>query len=226
VDFEFVRLAVEAQGLVTRGGFHPEPADDVPAMSGNRPVGTLVLVGVVGEGVWRAFQSAPESKLDSNPLDSWSRRVIEDLARPLDASALFPFGGPPFLPFIRWAQRAETVYPSLMGPLIHPDYGLWHAYRGALAFEKPMDLPARDERPCPCDTCADRPCLSTCPVNAFGNDGYDVPSCTHHIASDDGVDCLTGGCLARRACPVGKDYHYADEQMGFHMRAFLRAHRG
>jgi hypothetical protein len=63
-------------------------------------------------------------------------------------------------------------------------------------------------------------------VNAFGNDGYDVPSCTHHIASDDGVDCLTGGCLARRACPVGKDYHYADEQMGFHMRAFLRAHRG
>jgi hypothetical protein len=32
------------------------------------------------------------------------------------------------------------------------------------------------------------------------------------------------GCLARRACPVGQEYRYSDQQIGFHMRAFRRAH--
>ena len=44
--------------------------------------------------------------------------------------ALFPFSCPPFLPFLRWAERAEVVFPSPSGPLIHPVYGLWHTYRG------------------------------------------------------------------------------------------------
>ncbi len=195
-------------------------------MADGRAVGTLVLVGVVGRSCWDAFQAAEEARQSSDPLDRWSRRVVTELASELGTDALFPFGGPPFLPFIRWAQRAEAVHPSPIGPLIHPDYGLWHAYRGALAFAQSIDLPPADERPRPCDTCADKPCLTTCPVGAFSQDGYNVPACIDHIASDRGADCLGGGCLARRACPVGVAYQYVPEQMGFHMRAFLAANRG
>ena len=225
MDYARVCRAVEASGLVPRGGFHPRAADGVPAMADGRDVGTLILVGVAGRSCWDVFQAAQESRHPPNPLDRWSRRVVGELALELAADALFPFGGPPFLPFIRWAQRAEDVYPSPIGPLIHPEYGLWHAYRGALAFARAMDLPAMDRRPCPCDSCADKPCLTTCPVDAFSAHGYDVPACIDHLDGRRGGDCLGGGCLARRACPVGVASQYTPEQMGFHMRAFVAGNR-
>jgi hypothetical protein len=198
-------------------------------MADGRSVGTLVLVGVVGGSCWQTFRAAAEFRQAPDPLDRWSRRVVTGLATALGAEALFPFGGPPFLPFIRWAQRAEAVYPSPIGPLIHPQYGLWHAYRGALAFAGSLELPPRDARPRPCDTCVDKPCLNTCPVGAFSGTGYDVPVCIAHIGAEQGGECASAGCLARRACPVGVTYQYAAEQMRFHMGAFLaanqRAHR-
>ena len=63
------------------------------------------------------------------------------LAPGFGATALFPFGGPPWLPFQRWAMKADCVTASPLGILIHPDFGLWHAYRGALAFAEQLDLP-------------------------------------------------------------------------------------
>lgn len=225
VDHASICRAVEAGGLRPRGAFHPGHADGVPAMADGRQAGTVVLVGVVGGSCWDAFQAAEESRQSPAPLDRWSRRVVTGLAAELGAEALFPFGGPPFLPFMRWARRAEAVHPSPIGPLIHPDYGLWHAYRGALAFAECLDLPPADQRPSPCDSCADKPCLTTCPVAAFSQTGYDVPACVGHMAGDRGGDCLGGGCLARRACPVGVTFQYVPVQMGFHMRAFLAANR-
>lgn len=226
MDYARVCRAIEARSLKPRGAFHPLPADGVPAMSDGRDAATLVLAGVVGGSCWQAFQAAEESRRGPDPLDRWSRRVVGELARELGAEALFPFGGAPFLPFIRWAQRAENVFPSPIGPLIHPDYGLWHAYRGALVFAQTFDLPAMDERPRPCDSCADKPCLTACPVGAFSWHGYDVAACVAHVADARGESCLGGGCLARRACPVGAAYRYGPAQMGFHMRAFVAANRG
>ena len=149
-----------------------------------------------------ASDGAPDS------LDRWSRRVVSRLAEHLGGAAHFPFGGPPWLPFIRWAQRGGPVYPSPIGPLVHPDDGLWHAYRGAIAFRERLELPPRDERGSPCESCADRPCLSSCPVGAFSAVGYDVDGCVAHIGSPAGAQCLRGGCLARHACPAGPDAAY------------------
>lgn len=224
-DYASITRAVEARSLAPRGAFHPSPQDGVPAMADGRRVGTLVLVGVVGRSTWDAFRRAEESRQTCDPLDRWSRRVVDELAGALGAESHFPFGGPPFLPFTRWARRAEAVHPSPIGPLIHPDHGLWHAYRGALAFADAMPLPPADTRPSPCETCAHKPCLSACPVDAFSARGYDVPACTGHIADAAGSACLGGGCLARRACPVGVDCQYAPAQMRFHMSAFLAANR-
>lgn len=189
------------------------------------PCATLVLVGNAGPEMWRRFSCSPENTLSVDPLNSFSRRVVGGLAEKFGATALFPFTGPPFLPFLRWAQKAEPVWPSPIGPLIHSEYGLWHAYRGALAFAARMELPSRPRAERPCDTCADRPCLSTCPVGAFGESGYDVPRCVAHVDSSAGAECLTGGCLARRACPVGRKYAYSAQQAEFHTRAFVEANR-
>jgi hypothetical protein len=218
----YARLAdaLAPYGLLARGGFHPEP-DEAPAGAA-----TVVLLGNAGPALWRVFPDSPEARDGApDPLDRWSRRVVETLAADFGARAILPFDGPPYVPFQRWARRAEPVAPSPLGILIHPDYGLWHAYRGALAFPQALDLPPATPRPRPCDTCSDRPCLTTCPVDAFTPDGYDVPACAGHLRRAEGADCVTGGCLARRACPVGADWTYVPEQAGFHMRAFLRARR-
>jgi len=68
-----------------------------------------------------------------------------------------------------------------------------------------------------------KPCLSACPVDAFSGTSYDVAACAAHIGSTAGEDCMAGGCLARRACPVGQAFAYGPAQAQFHMRAFLAA---
>jgi ferredoxin len=217
---------VSATGLGLRGGFHTEAADAVPACVDGRPTQTLVLVGNVGGSMWDAFAASPELADGApNALDRWTRRVLDGIAGGLGAMPLYPFGGPPYLPFQRWAMRAEPVAPSPLGILIHPDYGLWHAYRGALAFAEPLDLPPHDARPSPCAGCREKPCLTACPVGAFGPQRYDVPACVGHIAGAAGAACMAGSCLARRACPVGRAFTYGPAQAGYHMQAFLRSNR-
>ncbi len=229
MELATIEAALAREGLVACGGFHPEPGDGVPELGNGGPARTLVMVGNRGPDMWRAFAAGPEFGAECNPgpdpLNRWSGRVIGDLAEAWGAQALFPFGGPPHLPFVAWAKCAEPVAESPLGILIHPDYGLWHAYRGALAFAEVIALPPRTGRPRPCDTCADKPCLSACPVGAFSPAGYDVGACAGHISAPAGADCMAESCRARRACPVGRDYLYGPEQAAFHMIHFLEARR-
>ncbi|TQV77728.1 hypothetical protein [Denitrobaculum tricleocarpae] len=235
MELEAVRHAVAASGLSLRGGFHPSAEDGVPLLKTGAPARTLLLLGNVDDGMWQAFRASPEgrdggsshahplSDPDLGPLDRWSRRVITGLAEDLGAEPVFPFGGPPYFPFQAWARKSEPVWPSPLGLLVQRDYGLWHAYRGALCFAARIALPPRDDGVSPCLSCSGQPCLSACPVSAFSGQGYDVAACAAHIAGPEGRDCMELGCRARRACPVGSDVRYQPEQAAFHMRAFLSA---
>jgi len=221
-SLDAVDAAIEAAGLAPRGAFALDAAEAAGALAGVR---TIVLVGVVGGRGWDAFAASPEARdgLD-DPLDRFSRRAIGGLAAALGAVALYPFGDPPHWPFQRWALRAEPVHPSPVGLLIHPTYGLWHSFRGALGFSGAMDLPKVGSRPSPCLACIEKPCLGACPAGAFAAAGYDVPACLRHLGAPAGTDCMERGCLARRACPVGADHAQGPAQASFAMRAFLRAH--
>lgn len=220
------RLTEDTAGLAWRGAFHPAPADGVPVLPDGAPAGTLVLLGFAGGVGWPAFAGSSEAR-DGGPdrLDRWSRRVIDALAARWGGMALYPFGGPPWLPFQRWAQRAEPVFASPLGILIHPAWGLWHSYRGAVALRERLELPKRDASVSPCESCIGRPCLSACPVAAFSANGYDVATCATHIAAPQGNDCLAAGCAARRACPVGGEQVYGAAEAGFYMANFLASRR-
>ena len=207
-------------GLLVRGGFSVSHQDGAP-----EGVLTIVLVGNAGRSMWDAM--GDQLRAEADPMNRWTERTLDPIASEFGAAAVYPFGEPPYFPFQRWAQKAEDVYPSPLGILIHPDYGLWHAYRAAFCFQTAIDLPDRENRPSPCDTCEEKPCLSTCPVGAFTvGGGYNVPACAGHLRSGLGRDCMTLGCRARRACPVGQDFTYADGQAAFHMNAFLAARDG
>ena len=222
MKIETVLSAVERVRLVPRGALLLADEERGGALA---EVRTIVLVGVAGRSGWDAFAESEEFCDGArDPLDRWSRRIIDGLAHELGAVALYPFGGPPYLPFQQWAQRAEPVHPSPIGVLIHPRYGLWHSYRGALAFAATFDVSPLEAAPSPCNSCAEKFCLSACPVGAFSACGYDVPACVGHLRSPEGAECVAGGCLARRACPIGAGYAHGPEQAAFAMQAFLRAH--
>ena len=221
MQLDDIERSLQDAGLTPRGAFRPAAGDGVPPLAADTPARTVVLAGNAGQQMWRAFDAARAER--PMTLDEWSARVLNELAARLGARAVFPFARP-YLPFQRWAMCAEACYTSPLGLLIHADYGLWHGYRGALLFPMAIDLPAPDHRASPCASCADRPCLKACPPGAFDGKAYDVPACARHLSGVPEPACMDIGCLARHACPIGRDYRYAPAQARFHMRAFLRNH--
>lgn len=205
-----ILVAIRRASFTPLGWFEPNAGD------GLAPAKFVILVGNAGPDMFRRF--ARQGGL----LDDWTRRTVAALAVDLDAKAVFPFDTPP-LPFLTWARRGGAGHVSPLGLNIHPTYGLWHAYRAALLFSVAFDMPPPSPGAHPCESCAGKPCLSACPVGAFGGKTYDVKTCAAHIAARQGADCMSGGCLARRACPVGQGFSYAPQQAQFHMRAFLAA---
>ena len=217
-EYGDIARAIASTGMVARGGFVVEP-DDLLSMPDGRAVRTVVVVGNVGGAMWPGFRHG--ERVGPDPLDNWTRATLRPIARSFGAAFVHP-SDRPFQPFQRWAQRADGVWPSPIGLLIHPEYGLWHAYRGAFLFvDQVTGLPEVDSAVSPCVTCADRPCLRTCPVDAFGPAGYDAAACASHVRSGGEPDCLHDGCAARRSCPVGVELVYGADQMEFHMRAFV-----
>ena len=206
-----VAARVAGDGLAVRGAFHPAPEDLAP-----EGAGTVVLLGP-GEGFWEVFTAAPEYGDGlADPLDRWSARVIGAHARALGAGALFPFGGPPWHPFIAWARRGGQVWEAPVGLLVHEAAGLFVSFRGALALPRRLPLPAPGRSPCP--ACA-APCRAVCPAEALTPGGYDVPRCRAWLDTAPGRDCLARGCAVRRACPVGAGLRLP-AQSAFHMAAF------
>lgn len=220
ITYAAVAAAVEATGMIARGGFVTDPTGSgVPVRGDGRTTRTVVMIGNVGGAMWSRFRR--EQTAGPNPLDRWTRAALRPVAERFGADYVHP-SDEPFQPFQRWAQRADDVWQSPIGLMIHPEYGLWHAYRGALLFaDEVVGLPLVGGRSRPCDTCVEMACLSTCPVGAFTPDGYDADACAGHVRSGTEPTCLTDGCAARCACPVGTQYRYEPDQMRFHMGAFV-----
>lgn len=221
--YQDIADAFAGTGLVPRGGFSVA-ADAEPVVgSGGQRIAAIVLIGNVGGAMWPHF--AAGRRAEDNPLDGWTKRVVGPVALQLGAEAAYP-SDRPYRPFQRWARRAEPVHPSPVGILIHPDYGLWHAYRAALLFEAPVTVPEVAGRESPCASCPDKPCLGGCPVGAFSAAGFDDRVCASHLRSGAEPACLSLGCRARDACPVARQWRYGDAQIAFHMAAFFRARWG
>ncbi|TIQ34852.1 MAG: 4Fe-4S dicluster domain-containing protein [Mesorhizobium sp.] len=220
---EGVAAALAAHGLIPRGGFRFASDEAAPAGLSGAPAKSALLVGQAGAAPWPHFQRwlGERAKGIANPLDTWSREVIGTVAQQFGARAVSP-SDRPYLPFQQWAMRAEGLKPSPLGILMHPQYGLWHAYRGALLFEEEIFLPEPHKTIHLCDTCTEKPCMKSCPVDAYSEQGFAHDACLGHVRGARGGPCRTGGCLDRNACPYGTDYRYPPEVQAFHMTAFAR----
>jgi ferredoxin len=213
LEAQLAPSGIRPRGVVSFGeGEGPETAGGWRARS-------VILLGNAGGSIWPAFSRWNMAHSGPDPLDVWSKAVIGPVAEKLGAAAFYP-SDRPYMPFQQWAMRAEGLTASPLGILIHPVYGLWHGYRGALAFSEAIDGPVARPSPSPCATCADKPCLSSCPVDAVLATGFALAPCRAHLATADGhAGCMVSGCIARNACPAGARYRYSAEQLRFHMAA-------
>lgn len=203
-------LNLAGTGLIEMGHCPIMPSDGL-----GPDHGTLVLLGPDEPAFWPMFTQTPEyNDGASDPMDRWSRRIIDAIAAWAAGAAYYPFGGEPFLPFYTWALRTGHAWASPIGFLVHDKAGLFASYRGAIWVPENWPVVPAIQ---PCLTCH-APCKTACPVDAFAQ-GYDVSACKSHLNTPQGASCLSDGCKARRACPVGVDLRLP-AQAAFHMEAF------
>ncbi|WP_323775783.1 ferredoxin [Leisingera sp.] len=211
-----IDAAARQAGLAVCGALHPA-RQPVKALAG----GTLVLLGTAG-AFWPVFKTSPEHKDGApHPVDRWSERVVGALAEDLGGKAHFPFGGPPYTPFVNWALASGRFFTSPSQMMVHDLAGMLISLRGALHFEQEIDIPPPPLAESPCRSCPFRPCLSACPAGALADGGpYNLAACHDYLDTPDGGGCMTGGCLARRACPLSRNAGRDPQQTAHHMRHF------
>lgn len=213
MSFDLIAARAARHHLEVLGAFHPEPDHKAPD-----DAGTMILLGPREPGFWKHFQASSEwLDANSDPLDRWSTRVITEIADTVEGSAYFPFGGPPYHAFYRWALAGGECWESPVSLLVHARAGLMVSFRGAIALKERLEISARPASPC--ETCP-QPCLSACPAGALTVDGYDVPACHTFLDGPDGAEHLKMGCAVRRACPISQSYGRLPEQSAYHMGLF------
>jgi hypothetical protein len=177
---------------------------------------SAVLVGAGGRALFAALRRAPEAGLDRDPLDHYTRRIVEAAVEPLAGRALFAFErrGERHADFVALGRAAGLGAPSRLGLLIHPEYGPWMSLRALLLLPLALaETPALDDFE-PCRGCP-APCSEACPGAAVGAEGFDIGRCAGTRRRVPGCALK---CAARRSCVLGTGQRYEDFAEAHHMR--------
>ncbi|MTH97843.1 hypothetical protein [Roseibium sp. RKSG952] len=211
-----------ARGFLLVGGFDPKPDDHVPVPNTGSPPVQVLVIGSTAPQIWPVFSHSPEF-VDGqpDPLDRYTKRVLTQVAEAFGVDHAFPFEGPPYHPFQRWAQRCGGFSPSPVGVLAHRTYGPWMGLRAAFFSTGQISLISDETAEGPCPACMEKPCIEACPAAALtARDGYDVPRCMAYLHENRESSCFSG-CAARRACPYGPEHAHSVDAGRFHMNSFL-----
>lgn len=180
----------------------------------------LILLGHGGRRLWTALQEWGLKTAD--PVDHYSltitRQFIRDYLGEPPVCWLYP-QTEYIVPLQQLGAWAGWSYPSPLGQGIHPEFGVWFAYRAAFLTTAELPLRTEPKRPSPCASCADKPCITACPVGAVRPDRFDVDGCARFRLRDDSP--CADRCLARLACPFFPEHRYTLPQIQYHYRHSL-----
>lgn len=195
---------------------------------------SIVVIGNGGADFWRAFRAHaaahPGWLQRRDPLDDFTRLIIEqEIVSPIQGRArrciaVYPFGDGPTLNFMQLAMLAGLAGPSIIGVVVHPRFGPWIAFRGALLVDCEIDHPGDAMGFDPCPTCSSRSCISACPAAAVSFPaGWDIPKCLAHRVEAH-PDCAER-CHARVACVLSPEWRYPNDELAYHQARALSVMR-
>jgi epoxyqueuosine reductase len=180
----------------------------------------LVLLGHGGRPLWVALQKWGLKTAD--PVDHYTltitRQFIRDYLGDPPVCWLYPQTDY-LVPLQQLGTLAGWSYPSPLGQGIHPEFGVWFAYRAAFLTTVDLSLRVEPKRPSPCASCMEKPCITTCPVGAVQPALFDVDGCARYRLRDQSP--CTDRCLARLACPFFPEHRYTLAQIQYHYRHSL-----
>ena len=112
-----ITSVIEQSQMVLFGAFYPIDAELVEDI--NKKTKTIVLIGNAGPKMWTNFvklSSKGITRAGSKKLglmDQWTYEVVNKMAEKLGCQAVYPFSGPPYYPFQKWALRTTDVWVHL-----------------------------------------------------------------------------------------------------------------
>jgi len=175
---------------------------------------SVLVVANAGRGLWHCFQRAPEFALETDPLDTYTRRCLRDASEPDAAFALYnDKRHDSYLPLVALAREAGLGSPGRIGVLLHPVYGPWISFRGVV-FVRERILAEHPKPFDPCTGCP-APCASACHGNVVRPEGLNAEGCYNSRLT---LEACALRCDARRACVVGPEYAFSPEQEAHHAR--------
>jgi len=173
---------------------------------------SVLVVANAGRTLWPLFGASPESRLENDPLDHYTRRVFAEASGDEAGFALYMEKREDrYLPLVALAERAGLGVPGRIGVLLHRVYGPWLSLRG-LVFTSERVEPLAVDAFDPCAGCP-APCQGACHGPAISEDGVDVDACYRTRLAN--PECALR-CDARRACVVGPEHAFSAEQEAHH----------
>lgn len=181
----------------------------------------LILISNAGRALWSAVKAAALPSAD--PIDDFSvRTVAQWFAECFPGhhyTLLYPGDKPVGLQALGQLAGWHHATPFMIGIL--PQWGSWFGYRVALLADTALPVTAPLEAESPCVPCTTRPCISACPAQAMAAGGFALEKCIAYRRLP-GSRCAHT-CLARDACPVGREHRYDEDHLRHTYGQSLRA---
>ncbi|KAI5915171.1 hypothetical protein [Thauera sp. 2A1] len=181
----------------------------------------IILIGNAGRAMWTALRAAGVESDD--PIDDFSvRTVMQWFAAQFPGhccTLLYPGDKPLGLQTLGRLAGWHQPTPFKLGIL--PQWGSWFGYRAALLTDTDLAPTAPLQMASPCASCAGRPCIAACPAQAMADGEFVLDKCARYRLQPDSR-CRTA-CVARDACPVGREHRYDEEQVRHSYSVSLRA---
>lgn len=214
----------------------------------------VLVVGNSGPGFWQHLVACrsgdvPQATdstdiytgLSDHPVDQYALNstqvALQRLFAAPDYRVLFPDQtSGAMIPLQQLGVMIGWHHRSPLGIGIHPQKGLWFAYRAVVvvpaerAFLDSLDKPASaihntaggQGLSATCRECRGQPCISDCPAGALSAAAPpDMVKCIAY-RSQQGSPCAAT-CIARMACPVGTGSRYSETQIAYHYEYSLQS---
>ena len=187
---------------------------------------TAIVFANGGQDLWTHFledlRANPSHLIDTaHPLDDFIGRWIQSVDPNPDSTRRWiqcAEEADVFVDFRLLSTSAGLGTPSLLGLVIHSEYGLWVSMRAVLLSTEVFESTKSNTMQSPCEQCIEKPCISACPAGAVTLSGWSVQRCaTFHGES---TLCATQ-CHSRQVCPVGVLHRHSDLQHTYHSNRHL-----